>query len=299
MLLANPDKADIRAQAKKDRDLKLYWESRVAKDVRREFRRMGDDYEAVYGHTGHPISMTTYEHDIVAVLRDTYRAVGKAFSGNMRAGLSPSLNSRLKGPALAAEIDHTLTTAFEARAKKQAAYILGTTRERMSDALVQAHADAIEAGESPAQHDIAAAMGRWFRDAAPGRAASIAMTEVGSCAEFAKGTEAAALHKALKKGLGLALLTKGRKVSVFFPPGSSNFMKVWQADLDEKTRPAHVEADWQAVDATEPFTVMGEQLMRPGDESMGASLENIINCRCSALYYVEGEGFISGEPDLE
>jgi uncharacterized protein with gpF-like domain len=165
----------------------------------------------------------------------------------------------------------------------------------MNMALAQSHVDVTE--NSGGQADIAAAMGKWFRDTAPGRAASIAMTEVGTASERSKAEEAAAIGRAIAGKQHIAIITH-RKDRVIFPPGMSNYVKVWQANLDEKTRQAHVEADWQTVNADEPFVVMGENLMFPGDESMGASLENIINCRCSALYYLAGEGWDGSEPDL-
>jgi hypothetical protein len=52
-------------------------------------------------------------------------------------------------------------------------------------------------------------------------------------------------------------------------------------------RPAHAEAEAMYIDdpipIDDPFEVMGEQLMFPGDDSLGASLENIINCQCIQL----------------
>jgi uncharacterized protein with gpF-like domain len=49
---------------------------------------------------------------------------------------------------------------------------------------------------------------------------------------------------------------------------------------DEKVRPAHVEANGQIVPFKQPFDVDGQSLMYPGDMSLGASIDNVINCRC-------------------
>jgi SPP1 gp7 family putative phage head morphogenesis protein len=62
--------------------------------------------------------------------------------------------------------------------------------------------------------------------------------------------------------------------------------KIWITALDERTRPAHAEANGQIVDLDEPFIVDGEELMYPGDKN--GSPENIINCRCTI-------GFTRGE----
>ncbi|NCE63723.1 hypothetical protein D1159_03800 [Pseudoflavonifractor sp. 524-17] len=59
--------------------------------------------------------------------------------------------------------------------------------------------------------------------------------------------------------------------------------KRWVATPDNRTRHDHMEADGQVVPNKEPFIVGGEKLMGPGDKSMGASLWNTINCRCTSV----------------
>ena len=61
-------------------------------------------------------------------------------------------------------------------------------------------------------------------------------------------------------------------------------LKMWLATPDDRTRDHHAEAHGQEVPLNEPFIVMGEQLDYPGDTDLGASPENIINCRCSMKY---------------
>lgn len=57
----------------------------------------------------------------------------------------------------------------------------------------------------------------------------------------------------------------------------------WDATLDEVTRPHHWEADGKTVPINEPFIIAGERLMFPGDDSLGATAKNLINCRCIEL----------------
>jgi len=64
----------------------------------------------------------------------------------------------------------------------------------------------------------------------------------------------------------------------------------WLTTLDGRERGAkptdnfnHRAANGQQRPIDTPFTVSGERLMYPGDESMGASLGNIIQCRCQEL----------------
>jgi len=58
----------------------------------------------------------------------------------------------------------------------------------------------------------------------------------------------------------------------------------WMAAMDELTREWHAEANGQTVPINEPFEVAGEQLMFPGDDSLGATGMNLCNCRCVETY---------------
>jgi hypothetical protein len=64
--------------------------------------------------------------------------------------------------------------------------------------------------------------------------------------------------------------------------------KRWVAAHDSRTREAHLDADGQTVDNDEPFVVGGEELMYPGDDSLGASGWNLYNCRCSRVTEISG-----------
>jgi uncharacterized protein with gpF-like domain len=64
--------------------------------------------------------------------------------------------------------------------------------------------------------------------------------------------------------------------------------KRWIATNDDRTRDAHMEANGQTVGNDEPFIVGGEELMFPGDDSLGASGWNLYNCRCTRATEVVG-----------
>lgn len=59
--------------------------------------------------------------------------------------------------------------------------------------------------------------------------------------------------------------------------------KTWVTVGDTKVRDAHMRANGQTVEVTQPFQVGGELLKYPGDTSLGASFANIINCRCVSV----------------
>ena len=54
--------------------------------------------------------------------------------------------------------------------------------------------------------------------------------------------------------------------------------------LDEKTRETHAMADGQKVDIDTPFIVGDSLMMFPTDTSLGATPQEIINCRCIMKY---------------
>lgn len=57
----------------------------------------------------------------------------------------------------------------------------------------------------------------------------------------------------------------------------------WVSMRDEKVRVSHWDADGQTVPINEPFLINGYKMMFPLDDSMGAPIEEIINCRCIEL----------------
>lgn len=91
------------------------------------------------------------------------------------------------------------------------------------------------------------------------RAATISRTEVHSAANMAQFEMASEVGVSLKRE--------------------------WIAGNDDRVRDDHANADGQIVGPDEPFTVMGESLMYPGDPS--GSPSNIINCRCVVAFISE------------
>ena len=60
--------------------------------------------------------------------------------------------------------------------------------------------------------------------------------------------------------------------------------KRWKSYRDERVRADHADVDEQVVDISRPFRVGKYVMMYPEDDSLGAGLEEIVNCRCSVEY---------------
>lgn len=59
--------------------------------------------------------------------------------------------------------------------------------------------------------------------------------------------------------------------------------KEWMPIVDQWSRPDHAAMAGVIIPMDQAFNVGGAQMMQPGDGSLGAGAEHIINCRCSLL----------------
>lgn len=103
------------------------------------------------------------------------------------------------------------------------------------------------------------------------RFATVAATETQFSAEVTKRTKAE-----LAAGVEPSVISRTNR--------AIDATKEWVSIGDHRVRGAHLAADGQVVSITEPFIVGGEQLMSPGDPDLGASVGNLVNCRCASIY---------------
>lgn len=66
--------------------------------------------------------------------------------------------------------------------------------------------------------------------------------------------------------------------------------KTWVTMNDNRVRDTHAEVDGVVLPIEEPFQVGDSELLFPMDISLGASAEEVVNCRCTVEYSNEGEG---------
>lgn len=142
-------------------------------------------------------------------------------------------------------------------------YFTRGRRFKKSDNIVRR---AIERGEKLDKETINRLIGRYNDSMLQLRGETIARTETVQSLNRAQ-------YEAFKQAQDIGAIKK--------------LTKTWDTSGDQRTRETHVEADGQTVDIDEPFIVGGESLMFPGDISMGASAEEIINCRCRPDFSVD------------
>lgn len=70
---------------------------------------------------------------------------------------------------------------------------------------------------------------------------------------------------------------------------AQNVTKTWETAHDSRVRLSHIEMQGQSVKGVDGvfISLTGSRLKYPGDTSMGAGPEDVINCRCIAKYKVD------------
>lgn len=67
--------------------------------------------------------------------------------------------------------------------------------------------------------------------------------------------------------------------------------KRWIATTDGRVREDHLAMNGVEVPQDEPFVLPdGSKMMFPGDISMGADASQVINCRCTVVEFIKGQG---------
>ncbi len=84
------------------------------------------------------------------------------------------------------------------------------------------------------------------------------------------------------------------QVTTAVPTASAT--KTWQTMGDDRVRPTHEDADGQEVNASDPFTVGGEELMYPCDSA--GSLAETSGCRCSMEWMFASGALATTADDL-
>lgn len=252
--------------------LKLSLEDKLRPQLRTVFNSIVKDFRILVATTGMTPTLKKYVSIFETVIDNHYKRVNRAFSGIVKAGKkqSPEQTDEDREEMLLL----ALLAWREKNARRNAELIMNTTRANMLDAIRLAQEQARIEGRILTTRELAAAAAAILRRKLKSRVSGIAITETQAPSESTKYIEAEVESGLTPRVLGGAALVATKSI------------KRWRTVGDHRVRKAHFLANYQEQPLNKPFVVNREYLMHPGDMSLGASLDNVVNCRCTAQYSV-------------
>lgn len=288
MLLSTKNRAASDRQALREHQTKLEIESKFVRALRPLFSRMAKDFRESYSQALTVPDQKQYRPALLKIIRKYNTETAEIFSRNIRDDMKKGLNlfevkaesieiPEEKQDDVAEEIGTAIAVFIRDSSEEQTTFILETNERQMRDAGKRAKAVAEGGTEIVSYSVIAANAAANFKADAQSRIDTIATQNVGMTESFSKQTEAEVLNDS--------------DATIDGEPIKGTLKKQWNAILDNKTRPAHVEADAQymgdPIDVEETFVVDGEELQYPRDPSGSAG--NVINCRCTEQIVADAE----------
>lgn len=262
-------------EAFRQEKLKISLERQFAPSVKALLNRMIRDFKVLYTANAMIPDTSLYKSDWEALLDSQYRRVGNSFIGiEQKSPILIQLHvKQIEDEKILALVNAAYLLWSKERAPRQADFILNTTSDKINEAIEDAKQIAPPdlIGDDLNRFVAATASTTLFRGV-PGRVGVITNMETQAPSEQAKQFTAAALAGSPILPLQ-PIIEQPQEVT-----------KEWHTVGDERVRRGHADADLQKRNNKESFTVSGESLKYPGDTSLGASLGNVINCRCAAIY---------------
>ncbi len=279
---------------------KLKLEKRMIPRVKRIFRRMATDLEASVLLTGSPQNAQRYATAFNGIIQEQYEdakslfglqlfdqledepADGAIWTALLLVGAAVGLTTKSEILSwMEANSNFRINIFIDREVPESTSEITATNTRDLSAAVVVANTNLInDLGRAPTRIELAAGSKKQFLRHDLGRSTTIAMTTTQQAAEGMKNINVNVLTE---------FRTESSSVARDLPPPTID--ETWEAILDSKTRAAHSIADGQ-VRNNGIFIVSGENLRFPGDTALGATLPNIINCRCaSVINYIENNIF--------
>lgn len=277
MAILNLTNSQIEKDSENTDVRKMQQEALMSKKLSTLFRRIASDFKVFYTATGTIPDLSLYENNLNEILMNGYRNSASYFKNNMKRLLTISLKQEKdldqkeeikdvldirneKDAAILA----SLLLMFNERKDAQTAFILDTTEDVIQKNLMNTLIDNPDASQA----EIASKAAEKIKEENINRSGTIAETETQWAAETSKAEETNIL-KTSTMAAGITLLPQKR----------------WTTVLDSKTREEHRVANGQRRPTAQAYEVGGQSLRFPGDTSLGASLWNVINCRCQS--YIE------------
>ncbi len=293
-----PDAQNKTAAAEFAEKMKL--ESRMTPDLRRFFKRMANDLEASVLLTGGVQPTQKYEKSLGAIILGQYQRVETKFAHRHTDQLEEEPEDSniwlvllaigsligLSGKDevlvyLKNQTSVNIDEFIDVNVPKDTGNITRTNDRHLQAAVATAGVTLTETlGREPTNPELAKESKKQFLKHDLPRTNTIAATTTQKAAEGMKN---------INRETFLDLRNGMESVRLQIPQNKGG--EVWASLGDNIVRTAHLRADGQ-IKQNGTFTVMGQLLKFPGDDSLGATLDNIINCRCSSIFTFEEDGSI-------
>ncbi len=282
---------EAEAQGATDLLKKLRLEEIATQEHRELFEAMAEDLLAFVSATGRPPSAQMYSDDLRGLLSQQSRRAMSSFRGTLLDEIeeqeedddvivwlfslaeamgttAPGLLGMMRSQAAVAASE-----AVRLRVDRDTRLITNTNQAELDKAVRDAAIALAVDGQGATNPELAALATGLFLDRAVGRAGTIAATTTQWAAEEAKEIELRTFNDTAKGFPALAAGIIAPEIEV-----------VWVTMEDDLVRAAHEEAHGQVRGQDGVFIVMNQALRVPGDTTLGATAENVINCRCGAVF---------------
>ncbi len=280
----NIDFKQLDTSAQEELAAKMQLEDRYRPELTRLFNRVVKDFEAVVAATGQAPDASNFRPDFAASFDGQYRRTQAFFTNRLLDNVEGKI-IRLKqtedeDSALEKLIAASLVAWRFTTSRVQSMFVTNTNQIQMQESLARARRLQSEAGLPQDRRTIAAVAGGFLRRLFKSRVERNIVTQTQSAAESTRNIEATALAGGvpfpLERTEGVEPAVQQRQVT-----------KSWRDIGDSKVRDSHVLADQGPPIPEDGIFIVGptrSRLRFPGDMSLGAAVEETINCRCFADY---------------
>lgn len=266
-------------RAAKDLAKKIRLERKLNISMRKILNDYAKEMERVLKDTGNvPSAISLTSEQTRVALQKQYNRVSKEFKKDFREDSQKMHPLLLENKNVDDDVDYALELFIEVATSARSSVIANTTQTETERAIILATLESLEEELTDAERQafIAESATDKFRKKINARAQTIATTETQNAAEGTKDVETSTIARSSEV------------------PDIEIIEKDWDTIIDGLERDSHYKADGQTVGHNDAFLVGDSALLYPGDTSLGAELEEIVNCRCSATYRNLGSRTVDG-----
>lgn len=269
----NTTQEEIDDSADKDTEKKIAQEAIItAALLRGYFKPLSKDAFSHYSEFGAFPNLQKHTDSLTDILNNRYSNTAQKFIRQVRDALgkpenAADLNSQIND---ASGIQQALDVFSSQK------FISDTTQKDLNRTVEEIIVAAALIGVTLSDKQVANDAKEKFDDLSESRLSVISMTETEGAAEGAKYNETNTLLRNNAIFVAANVILSRDKTT-----------KTWVTKMDNRVRPAHVQAEGQKQKFEVPYVVGGELLKRPRDTSLGASAGNVIRCRCASVVTIK------------